>query len=242
MLILENRHASESVKQWVYRLLRQAIMTGRFKPGDPVTINGLADSLRVSAMPVREALHRLVADGALELLDNRRVRVPLVDADRFDEILATRIALETVAAERALPHINFVHLARLQELDARCDAIYDAGDLEGGIAANFAFHRCLYEVNASAVMLPLIESLWLRLGPFMRLASENLRVHYVIDRHAEALDAIKRKDVVALKAAITADIQDGAGHLGRTQFLQAASASRQAADSSEPSAVVSGLA
>lgn len=225
MLMMEERRGSETAKQWVYRGLRQAIMTGRFRPGDPVTINGLADSLKVSAMPVREALLRLVADGALELLDNRRVRVPLVDPDRFDEILTTRIALETVAAERALPHINFVRLARLQTLDALCDEFYDAGDIEGGIAANFDFHRCLYEVRSSAVMLPLIESLWLRLGPFMRLASENLREHYVIDRHAEALDAIRRKDAAALKAAITADIQDGAGHLGRAQFLEAAAAS-----------------
>lgn len=233
MLMMEKRQSSETVKQWVYRLLRSAIMTGRFRPGDPVTINGLADSLKVSAMPVREALHRLVADGALESLDNRRVRVPLVDPDRFDEILATRIALETVAAERALPHINFVRLARLQQLDARCDEIYDAGDIEGGIAANFEFHRYLYETRSSAVLLPLIESLWLRLGPFMRLASENLREHYIIDRHAEALDAISRNDAAALKAAIAADIQDGVGHLGRTQFLETASAGHNPAEDNQ---------
>ncbi len=209
----------ESMKQWVYRCLRQAIMTGRFPPGLPVTIQGIAEMLQVSAMPVREALHRLVADGALEHLDNRRVRVPDIDPEKFDEIIAARIALETVAAERALPSIDYLRIARLLQLDDEIDDAYKAGNIELGIEANFAFHRCLYEVRSSAVLLPLIESVWLRLGPFMREATENLDESYRVDRHVQALDAIAAKDVVALKVAITADIQDGAGHLGHKRFL-----------------------
>ncbi|MDX3926189.1 MAG: GntR family transcriptional regulator [Shinella sp.] len=225
MMTAERREPSESVKKWVYRILRHAIMTGRFQPGHPVTINGLSETLGVSAMPVREALHRLVADGAIELLDNRRVRVPEIDPDKFDEILSARTALETVAAERALPHIDFVRLAHLQRLDGLVDEAYAQGDIERGIEANFAFHRALYEVRSAAVLLPLIESLWLRLGPFMRRATENLHESYLVDRHAEALEAIRAKNVVALKAAIAADIQDGAGHLGRAQFLHVAAES-----------------
>ncbi|WP_246301964.1 GntR family transcriptional regulator [Mycoplana rhizolycopersici] len=222
MMVIEGRQATESIKQWVYRTLRHAIMTGRFRPGHPLTINGLAEMLDVSAMPVREALQFLVADGAIELLDNRRVRVPLIDPDKFDEILSARIALETVAAERALAHIDFIRLAHLQHLDRLVDEAYGRGDIEGGIAANFDFHRCLYEARSSAVLLPLIESLWLRLGPFMRLAAENLHEHYLVDRHAEALEAIRTEDPAALKAAIAADIQDGAGDIGRAQFLETA--------------------
>ena len=218
----ETRLPSESVKQWVYRRLRHTIMTGRFPPGQPVTINGIAEMLDVSAMPVREALHRLVAEGALEHLDNRRVRVPAIDPDRFDEMIAARIALETLAAERALPFIDYLRLARLQQLDGAIDEAYAAGNIELGIERNFAFHRCLYEIRSSAVLLPLIESTWLRLGPFMREATENLHENYLVDRHAEALEAIRRRDAEALKAAIAADIQDGAGHLGRRQFLDVA--------------------
>lgn len=218
-LISLSKLPMESMKQWVYRCLRQAIMTGRFPPGLPVTIQGIAEMLQVSAMPVREALHRLVADGALEHLDNRRVRVPDIDPEKFDEIIAARIALETIAAERALPSIASLRLARLQQLDDEIEVAYNAGNIEQGIEANFTFHRCLYEVRSSAVLLPLIESVWLRLGPFMREATENLDESYRIDRHAQALEAIVARDVTALKAAITADIQDGAGHLGHKRFL-----------------------
>ena len=197
-------------------------MSGHFPPGLPVTIAGIAESLGVSTMPVRGALDQLIADGALEYLDNRRVRVPDIDPDRFDELIATRIALETVAAERALHFIDYVRIDRLEHLDRLIDAAHESGDVELGIARNFAFHRCMYEVRPSFVLLPLIESVWLRMGPFMREATAHLDESYRIDRHVEAIEAIRKKDVQALKDAIAADIQDGAGHLGRKRLLDVA--------------------
>lgn len=226
MLVCERREESESAKQWVYRVLRHSIMTGGFEPGEPVTINGLAEMLGVSAMPVREALHRLVSEGALELLDNRRVRVPDLDSAGFDEVLEARIALETRAAERAMPYIDQPGLARMRAFDRQADEALAAGDFRRLVEANFAFHRALYEARPGTVMLPLIESLWLRLGPFMRRAGENLSQTYQVDRHAEALTAIARQDAEALKAAITADIRDGAGHLGRGHFERVAISGR----------------
>jgi DNA-binding GntR family transcriptional regulator len=54
----------------------------------------------------------------------------------------------------------------------------------------------------------------------MREATENLDESYRVDRHGEALEAIHAKDALALKNAIVADIQEGAGHLGRKRFLE----------------------
>ena len=226
MLIAAGREASESAKQWVYRVLRRAIMTGQFAPGEPVTINGLAEALGVSAMPVREALHRLVSEGALELLDNRRVRVPDLDPQRFEDILDARIALETRAAERAMPFVDDFRLARLRAFDQQADQALAAGNFGRLVEANFDFHRCLYEARPGSVMLPLIDSLWLRLGPFMRRAGETLSETYQVDRHAEALAAIVARDAEALKAAIVADIRDGTGHLGRGHFERIAALGR----------------
>lgn len=216
------RRENESVKNWTYRCLRYSVMTGRLPPGQAVTITGLANELDVSAMPVREALHLLVADGALEHMDNRRVRVPGMTPEKFDETIAARIALETLAAERAMPYVDYLRLAKMQKIDAEIDAAYDRGDLETGIERNFAFHRCFYEANAASVLLPLIESIWLRLGPFMREATENLEETYRFDRHAEAMRAIEEKDPEALRKAIVSDIQDGAGYLGRKRFISTA--------------------
>ncbi|AOF93406.1 GntR family transcriptional regulator [Sinorhizobium sp. RAC02] len=222
MFVAASREASESAKQWVYRVLRRGIMTGQFEPGDPVTINGLAEALGVSAMPVREALHRLVSEGALELLDNRRVRVPDLDPQSFEEVLEARVALETRAAERAMPFIDDRRLTRMRAFDQQADQALAVGNFGRLVEANFDFHRCLYEARPGTVMLPLIESLWLRLGPFMRRAGETLSQTYQVDRHAEALAAIVQQDAEALKVAIAADIRDGTGYLGQGHFARVA--------------------
>ncbi|MDH4413742.1 MAG: GntR family transcriptional regulator [Rhizobium sp.] len=222
----EGGKAEKSLKQQVYRTLRARVMSGAVAPGLPITINGVAEDLGVSAMPVREALHRLVADGALEYLDNRRVRVPEMTLSKFEEIIAARIALETLAATRALPHIDEARLERLQIIDAEIDTAYRSDDLLRSTELNFLFHRTLYEPGAGGVLLDLMESIWLRLGPFMRLATAKLEDSYRIDRHAEAMEAIRKADPNALSAAIEADIQDGVGHLGRHFLREVPSAAR----------------
>jgi len=70
------------------------------------------------------------------------------------------------------------------------------------------------------VTLPLIESLWLQLGPFMRLASAHLDISNQVDRHTEAMDAIEKKDTIALQLAIKADIREGFSFASTPELLQ----------------------
>jgi DNA-binding GntR family transcriptional regulator len=211
-----------TLQEWVFRRLRHDIMTGRFEPGLAVTIRGLAAQLKVSAMPVREALRRLVAERALVLLDNRRVRVPEMTVERFEDLLAARILLEGEAAERALPYLNDTVVAELAVCDARLDAARNAGDIEGWVVANFAFHSALYTARPNSVLMPLIESLWLQIGPFMRSALGSVEGRYSVDRHGEAMAAIAAQDRRALRMAIEADIRDGIGHIGLIKMREEA--------------------
>jgi DNA-binding GntR family transcriptional regulator len=220
-LMMPEREAREPVHQWVFRGLRRAIMSGRFPPGQAVTIRGLAERMGVSAMPVREALRRLVAERALALLDNRRVRVPVMTADRFDELLAARMALEAEAAVRAMPSIDAERLATLHRINQGID---DAAAIEDGetvVAQNLLFHLTLYGARPDSVLVPLIESVWLQTGPFMRAALAGLPSQDADDHHADALAAIATGDKAALRRAIEADIQTGIGHLARSGRLNA---------------------
>jgi len=214
LLALPAREDGEPIHQWVFQSLRQAIMSGRFPPGQAVTIRGLAEALGVSAMPVREALRRLVAERALALLDNRRVRVPQMTAERFDELLAARTALETEAATRALPLIDAARLRTLHVLNDRVDEAVAAGAAETVVEENMRFHLTLYAARPDSVLLPLIESVWLQTGPFMRAALEDMPVQAVgHDYHRDALAAIAARDAAALRQAIAEDIRTGIGHL-----------------------------
>src|SRR5262249_30208271 len=66
----------DTMRVRVYRALARGLMAGMFKPGEAVTLRTLATRLGTSAMPVREAVSRLIAERALILLPNRSVIVP----------------------------------------------------------------------------------------------------------------------------------------------------------------------
>lgn len=205
-----------TLQQQVLSRLRRNIMLGRIEPGQSLTIRGLAEELDVSAMPVREALRQLVAERAVELQDNRRVRIPPMTIERFNDLIAARVVLEAEAAERAIPYVTEAIIAEMVELDAAIARAEAARDYDVWIGANFAFHARLYSAVPQSTFLPLIESLWLQVGPFLRRAIVSSDTHYAVDRHQEALTALRGRDTMALRIAIEADIRDGISHIGST--------------------------
>ncbi|UTW04375.1 GntR family transcriptional regulator [Amphritea atlantica] len=218
-ITLTERDESVTITQWVYQTLRNAVMYGEILPGRVLTIRELAGILDVSPMPVREALRQLAAENALEIQGNRRVMVPKMTAMKFNELCEARIAIESHAAARALPYIDNDRLEQLRSLDSLIDQAQEEDNLDQISILNQNFHRALYTANPHQVTLPLIESLWLQLGPFVRMATSELEEHYLVDRHNEAMSAIERKDAYALQMAIAADIREGIAFAGTPEML-----------------------
>lgn len=208
-LLMIERTTGMKANQWVYQLLRTNLLCGKIAPGIPLTIRGLAEVLDVSPMPVREALHRLACEGAVEAKNNRRVIVPMMTAEKFNELCELRILIETHAAEKALPYIREQDIANLELLDASINEAVQRGDVETTSLLNQDFHRSLYSANPNQIVVPLIESLWLQLGPFSRIAISKLEKIYIVDRHVEAIAALKQQNSFGLRRAIEADIRDG---------------------------------
>ena len=208
-LLMLERTAEMKTNQWVYQLLRTNLLCGKIAPGIPLTIRGLAEVLNVSPMPVREALHRLACEGAVEAKNNRRVIVPMMTAEKFGELCDLRILIETHAAEKALPYIREQDIARLELIDASINEAVERGDVETTSLLNQDFPRRLYRANPYPIVVPLIESLWLQLGPFSRIAISKLEKIYIVDRHVEAIQALKQQNGFGLRRAIEADIRDG---------------------------------
>lgn len=207
-----------TVQERVYRQLKDAILSGQFVPGRSVTLRGIANMLEVSPTPVREALRRLVSERALEVHGNRRVSVPRMTRTKFDDLCATRAALEKLAAERAMPHIDGDHLQQLWQLDAEVDRAIERNDVSAYLRKHRQFHYSIYTAGTSDVLMPLIDSIWLQFSPFLRWAIHHVGVNYLVDRHAEALRAIERGDVSALRFAIEADVREGLGSLTEAEW------------------------
>jgi len=193
----------------VYRDLRDRILFGDLAPGQAVTIQGLVADLQVSMTPVREAIRRLTAEGALKFKDNRRVSVPVLDPARFNELAFARLAVEPQLAEMAAQKIDKAGISALGRIDDRVDDAIRTGDVHGYMQANYMFHFTLYGHAESHVLLPIAQSLWLRYGPLSRIICGRYGTSNLKDRHEEALALLAVGDAKGVAEAIRNDIRDG---------------------------------
>jgi DNA-binding GntR family transcriptional regulator len=196
-----------------YARLRDMILFGHLAPGAPVTIQGLISDLGAGMTPVREAIRRLTAEGALLPQGNRRVAVPELSAEMLEQVAFARLAIEPNLAARAATRLTPAQIDRLEAIDAKVNRAIDAGNLPDYLAANHAFHFALYEAADAPVLLDLARSLWLRAGPSLRAVIDRFGRETAPDLHREALAAMRTRDVTALAAAIERDIQQGVDHV-----------------------------
>ncbi len=192
-----------------YGRLRDMILFGLLEPGQPVTIQGLIRDLDSGMTPVREAIRRLTAEGALLPQGNRRVAVPQMDASALEQVAFARLTLEPKLAELALRNLTPALIDRLDEIDSAVDHAIRTGDLPGYLRSNHAFHFALYEAADAPILLDMARSLWLRFGPSLRVVMQRWGAANLPDRHEEALAAMRLTDGAGLALAIQNDIQQG---------------------------------
>jgi len=206
------------VHQKIYETLRHKIMIGDFVPGRSVTIRGLAKDLGVSSMPVREAMRRLVSERALVMHPNRRVSLAHMTKERFEQIAQARLILEPQAAVNALPFIEDSLIEEIESVDQQINQSLDAGVVTDYLKGNYRFHFLIYTAGGSDVLTPLIESLWLQFGPFMRMVFTAYGKVGAVDHHLEATQALRRRDSDALRRAVAADIESGIASIQESDF------------------------
>lgn len=201
--------AGVPVHEQVYRDLRDLVLFGVLAPGEPVTIQGVVDRLGAGMTPVREALRRLTAEGALDSLGNRRIMVPVLDADAVEDLTEARLAIEPRLAARAAERITPDQIAVLREIDSRLDRGIARGDVEVYLRENHAFHAALNAQAAAPVLTSLTESLWLRFGPSLRVVCGQEGTRSMRDLHKELLDALEARDAAAAAEAVAGDVRQG---------------------------------
>ena len=217
----DNQGQPETMQDRAYQALRHALIVGKLPPGKGISLRAMAEDLGVGVMPMRAAIARLSAENALAVHDNRRVSIPEMTMDRFDQLMQARLLIEPTCAIRALGSIDDAALARIRDYDAQMNASYRNGDAELYMAANYAFHFEIYRAGQSEVLTRLLESVWMQFGPFMRKVYGMVGTVRLTDKHEMAIQAIERRDVTRLKLAIEADILDGMDLLGKSIFTEA---------------------
>ena len=214
-----------TVADQVYLDSRQLLISGAVPPGEKVTLRGLAAALNTSPMPVREAVKTLVAEGALEMLPNRSLRVPKPSLPRFREIVQIRCSLEGLATVEATKRIDD---ATVREIEGYANEYNRLGhqsrvNVLKIIEANRNLHLCLYRAAEMPLLVSMIESTWLKVAPLFSLTMGGQKRETdsweSFGHHDALIKMLKRRDAEGARNAIVADISDAAQYIEKAGNL-----------------------
>lgn len=197
----------------IYHKLTNAIMSGLFVPGQRITIRGLADTLGTSPIPVREAIRRLTSERALEVLRNGSIAVPKMTREKFEDLRRSRVLIEGFATELAAGNLTPADIEKLEDECRKIDAAKLAGRRRDTLLHSKRFRFIIYDATGSETLVPIIESLWLQVGPLFNLVLNDPAVAAPGQNQRRAVDAFKHGDGKAARAWIERDIMEAADRI-----------------------------
>ena len=194
------------LRQSVYDALIDLIVGGELPPGQHMVETDLARQLGVSRQPIREALHRMEAEGWVDLRPSQGAFVHVPTDQEVDELLDVRALLEAetarLAAAGAAAGANpnrVAQLARLREICREGQAAADADDIGAAVAANNAFHAEVAAIGGNAVLAELADIVGRRVQWYYRMVAP-ARGHGSWAEHAEMIEAIEAGDAEQAQA------------------------------------------
>ena len=195
-----------NLNERVYDELRTRVLTRQEPSGAKLSLHALADELGVSRSPVHHALTRLVSEGLLSVQPRRGYYVTPVTARAVAEGYDVRLALELIAAERAIEHLDESRLVHFSELLEATDAAISHEEWD---AANAAFHEHQIDLAGNAL-----------LSRFYRELSVNLMMQVIrggrveghanlVTEHRRIVETLRAGDLDAAERAIREHIETG---------------------------------
>lgn len=203
------RMSKSRLQDDVFNKLRDLILNGEIAAGQLITVQALSDAFGVSAMPIREALQRLVAAQALTTISGRSIGIPPLTRERLLDLTRSRLVIEGAAAEWAVDRVTPAILARLEQLVSEMVSSVRNQDVKGFLRYNREFHFTIYRLADSESAYTIIEGLWLQVAPYFHHLYKLNRYAKASDDHDMILKALKAGDRKGAGDGVRADIQSG---------------------------------
>ena len=203
--------AHSPMHEMVYDRIREAFTSGQMVPGQRIVIRDLARALGTSMMPVRDALRRLEAENAVVLTNGRTLAVPSLSAKDYEELCMIRVTLESLAAQEAAKNITEAELEELVRFADLVDEAAAAGDAAAASMHNRHFHWAVNAASHRPLLIRIIESLWLRVGPQIThsvrfdIQGGDVR-RSAFHPHRQVIAALRNGDGASAATAIAYDI------------------------------------
>jgi DNA-binding GntR family transcriptional regulator len=190
---------------FVYQSLNQAIVEGLLKPGERLVIDDVARRFSVSAIPVREALQQLQADGLIEIQPHIGATVSQFSNDAVVELFALMEGLEAIAAEHAAGKMDDDAQQELEDLIAAMEKAGRGRQHEAWAEHNNAFHLAICAIANMPTLLDLTERVllkWKRLRKNSSYAGASVNWQEADKEHRQIVALLKSGDAKALVALI----------------------------------------
>lgn len=195
--------------QVAYDEIKLSIMSGVFAPGETFSINRLSLEYGFGFTPTREALRRLGAEGAIEIEPKKAMRIPTLSRRAAEDICAVRALVEGEATAYAARRATRATVRKLKALMKAMDGFLKLDSFSRYLKANREFHFTIYDAAEMHLMVPIIEMLWLQVGPLQTYYTPESR-QLGHEFHGTIIEAIAANDPEAAKEAMVADIKGGA--------------------------------
>lgn len=204
----------QTKSQVVYETLRRWILYGRLAPGQTIDQEGLATTLQVSRMPLRQALLKLEADGLIAVRPHHSAVIVPLSASDIEEIYAARTALEGMLAEVGAAHCDDERLAHLEALLADMEQATAANDIDKFVELDRHFHRDLYAASGYERTLEILDRLRDNSDRYIRFyAVYQHGAEQSIREHHEIIAAVRAGDSAGVRAITERHILRGASTL-----------------------------
>ncbi|MPM18548.1 HTH-type transcriptional regulator McbR [bioreactor metagenome] len=188
--------------------LRERIISGVYPRGSRLKQAEIAEELKLSITPVREALKLLEAEGYISGDSYRGARVVPFDPAASAEILNLRLLLEAQLVRGVVQHINGQDLAELHALGEEFAKAFAAGDRAAARGVNYRFHRRMYDIANMPQTLHFVQILWARY-PFDVINAAKNRGEEAVHEHNEILEALATGDAASAMIAMRKHIESG---------------------------------
>lgn len=197
------------ISEQVYNYLRDEIMAGHLTPGQRLDLEELVGQLKISKMPIKEAVGRLATEGLLDIQARRGTFVSRVDPRELEESYEVRRALEVLAGELAVERIRPADIRKLQALIKEMEEAAAERNVAQHIAKNFEFHELIIEIAGNRKLLAIYRQLRAPIhiaGVHHRSTNWLERVPQEQREHRAIVRALERRDGEATTRAINAHL------------------------------------
>ena len=153
-----------SVGDTVLTILREAITSGTFAPGDWLRQESLAEMMGVSRIPVRSSLIQLEAEGLVIFQPRKGFQVRRLTVDQLRQTYELRALLESHALRTSMATMTQARLDRLTELADQLDSMPEGADF---VRIRREFYHLLYDGDRNPMLIELIEQLRTSVGLYL---------------------------------------------------------------------------